>query len=79
MDLFVKKTASSLVKNDKSFTIRPSSLESIMQEHVCWPDGRIVKLLSFFTNDDAVFFTNKSMIIIFFYYNFCGLIFYNKN
>ena len=79
MDLFVKKTASSLVKNDKSFTIRPSGQQTCSCIILYKLDGRIVKLLSFFTNDDAVFFTNKSMIIIFFYYNFCGLIFYNNN
>ena len=66
MDLFVKKPASLLVKNDKSFTIRPSGLQTCSCIILYRPDGRIVKLLSFFTNDDAGFFTNKSMIVIFF-------------
>ena len=58
MDLFVKKTASSLVKNDKSFTIRSSGQQTCSCIILYKLDGRIVKLLSFFTNDDAVFFTN---------------------
>ena len=63
MDLFVKKTASSFVKNDKIFTIRPSTLQKCCCIILYRRDGRIVKILSFFTKDDAVFLTNKSMII----------------
>ena len=55
MDLFVKKTASTFVKNDKSFTIRPSGLQTCSCIILYRPDGRIVKLLSFFTKVDAVF------------------------
>ena len=55
MDLFVKKTATTVIRNDNSFTIRPSDLQKCCCIVLYRLDGRIVKLLSFLITVVAVF------------------------